>query len=357
MKKLVSFLLVVMFISSVTLLTCLTAGTALAAPKYPLPEWPKSLVLAAPGGQSSTQFAVYAGYAKMIQNKLGISCSITSTAGVETSYMYARGEIDSAWTSSGGYGDRDSLYGINLYKKAGPAPIRTLAGYYLVEWEMVALNSSGINTYQDLKGKAVMTGIRGGGAMMDMFKAKLKVYGVPFSDIKATTTFSAGREQYDAIKSGAVDAIQMGSVYPNAGLLEMAKSHPWHFLGHSPENMAKIQEILPWIVAKKIPAGAYDGMVKEDTLVTAYPFYITVRKTLPDSLAHAMVRLIFDDFKDFTSGHPAAKHFNAQDCVNDLKFVPFHPGAIKAYKELGVWKEAHDKRQAKLLADLPAELR
>ena len=43
--------------------------------------------------------------------------------------------------------------------------------------------------------------------------------------------------------------------------------------------------------------------------------------------------------------------FSRQKMVKDNMTIPYHPGAIKAYKELGLWSGSMDAVQAKALAE------
>ena len=64
--------------------------------------------------------------------------------------------------------------------------------------------------------------------------------------------------------------------------------------------------------------------------------------SLPEELVYKIVKIIYDNDEDRNAIHPMAKMYTVKNAFRGYKAVPtsFHPGAIKYYKEKGVW----DKR-------------
>jgi hypothetical protein len=78
-------------------------------------------------------------------------------------------------------------------------------------------------------------------------------------------------------------------------------------------------------------------MVKEPTAVIDYPFFLTAGAHVPEDVVYKLVKLMHAN-KDFlkASFGPFAR-FDPKK-MNPKHGTPYHPGAIKAYKELGLLK-------------------
>ena len=60
-------------------------------------------------------------------------------------------------------------------------------------------------------------------------------------------------------------------------------------------------------------------------------------------------------YKELQPIHPQFRGWKPEIYVNKLATVPYHPGAIKFYKEKGAWTAEHDKLQERLLkGELPS---
>jgi TRAP-type uncharacterized transport system substrate-binding protein len=70
---------------------------------------------------------------------------------------------------------------------------------------------------------------------------------------------------------------------------------------------------------------------------------------MPDEVAYTLVKAWWDHFKDLEPIHPQFRGWIPGIYVNKLATVPYHPGAIKFFKERGAWTSEHDKMQEKLL--------
>jgi hypothetical protein len=67
-----------------------------------------------------------------------------------------------------------------------------------------------------------------------------------------------------------------------------------------------------------------------------------------DELAYRVTKAILENTKEFATYSRAARLWNTKRTVTDPK-LPFHPGAIKFFKEKGVWTAELEATQKRLL--------
>ena len=58
-----------------------------------------------------------------------------------------------------------------------------------------------------------------------------------------------------------------------------------------------------------------------------------------DDLIYALTRTIYENRERVAQGHPAGKAINPRNVVRDTG-TEFHPGAVRYYREIGIWPEA-----------------
>jgi len=59
---------------------------------------------------------------------------------------------------------------------------------------------------------------------------------------------------------------------------------------------------------------------------------------MPESLAHDITRLLFDKQSELAAIHPQARELAIQTALKGSP-IPFHPGAIRYYRERQVWSQ------------------
>jgi uncharacterized protein len=86
-------------------------------------------------------------------------------------------------------------------------------------------------------------------------------------------------------------------------------------------------------VYTKIPAGTYKGV---DYDVPTYAVTATVisHENVPDEVVYDMVKTVFERLDDLKASHAAFRILDPKQMLQGLS-APFHPGAIKYYKEKG----------------------
>ena len=70
---------------------------------------------------------------------------------------------------------------------------------------------------------------------------------------------------------------------------------------------------------------------------------------LPDEVAFELLRVWTEYYKETWPLHPACKGWEPKLMVMRNITVPYHDGAIKFYKEKGLWSAEMDTVQARLL--------
>ena len=69
----------------------------------------------------------------------------------------------------------------------------------------------------------------------------------------------------------------------------------------------------------------------------------------PEEAAYQVVKTIFTHSKELIAVHKSSKHWTIENTLAAPP-IPFHPGAIRYFREIGAWTDAHQKRQDALLA-------
>jgi len=85
-----------------------------------------------------------------------------------------------------------------------------------------------------------------------------------------------------------------------------------------------------------IPSGAYPGLDSE-VAVVGVANVLVVHQTMDEALAYELTRTLFERQPELVAIHPEARHLSLETAVVGSP-APFHPGAIRFYREKGAWK-------------------
>ena len=82
-----------------------------------------------------------------------------------------------------------------------------------------------------------------------------------------------------------------------------------------------------------LPGGTYQG-VDSNLTVIGVPNVLVASSEMPDDLAYAITKAMFENIGDLQAVHPAAKQTTV-DFTLSATPIPLHPGAIRYYEETG----------------------
>jgi TRAP transporter solute receptor, TAXI family len=292
----------------------------------------KTNIKFATGGTSGTYYAFGGVIAQTITNLTGITFDVQSTGASKANIgLIADGEVDMAIVQND---VMDYAYnGTDLFEGEKTDNFNAMAAMYSEVCQVVANPSAGIETIADLKGKRVSVGDAGSGVEFNA-KQILEAYGVTFDDInKQNLSFG---DSANAMKDNKIDAFFCTAGTPTTAVMELASTNDVKILNVDGAEAAALIEKYPFYTAYTISKDTYKGMA-EDVTTVAVKATIIVKPDLPEDVVYNMTKAIFEGKEDITAGHSKGAEIDPQYAVEGVS-VPFHPGAEKYFKEIGVLK-------------------
>jgi TRAP transporter TAXI family solute receptor len=125
----------------------------------------------------------------------------------------------------------------------------------------------------------------------------------------------------------------------------------WLSLAGGPDDAAArlLKEKVAGSRIVQIKAGQ-DPDVKNDAWILDTPIYLATHKSFSDEVVYQTLKAGLEHQKELVSIHPVFKGWTAKGSVSPDAAIPYHPGAIRYYKEVGLWSDAMEQAQAKVLA-------
>lgn len=200
--------------------------------------------------------------------------------------------------------------------------------------QVVALKGGGMEYVSDLKGKRVAVGPAGHGSLKNL-REIFEVLGFTFNDIKPV--YLPYEQSLTALGDKKVDAAVIYVAPPAPSIKEFAITHDIVLLGLKEEELNNLVKKYPSYIPDKLSKNLYKGMDK-DVLSVSTANVILVDEKMSEELVYKITAAIFKHIEKIRASHPSAKEFSLQVATKGAS-VPFHPGAIRYYKEKGIWSQ------------------
>jgi TRAP transporter TAXI family solute receptor len=197
---------------------------------------------------------------------------------------------------------------------------------------------SGIKTIADLKGKRVSSDFNAQKTIARIIEAHLANAGLTYKDVVKVPAPNVVREAEDFM-SGKIDVLffALGSAAikqanASVGGLRVLE------VDTSPAAMKRTEALLPGAYVMQVaPSPAIEGITKPTHLI-AFDMTLITNSKVSDDVAYRVAKALHDNKPDLVATFPPFALFQPQNMAKPLLGVPFHPGAIKYYKEIGLMK-------------------
>lgn len=200
---------------------------------------------------------------------------------------------------------------------------------------------SGINNVAELKGKAMVDGYTAQQTILPQLDAIYATAGLTRADMQPINVPSvvAGADAFIAGDSvGFIFAHGAAKVREADAAVGGIKALP---IPNTPEAEAAIKKHWPVGYLTPMKPGPASPGVLEDGWFIAYPQLVFTNKNVPDEVVYRMAKVIHDNKKGMAEVFPPFGAFNPDADMVRTDTAPgvYHPGAIRFFKEAGLWKE------------------
>ncbi len=304
----------------------------------------------------TSYYALGTGIADLINSNTPINATVTPYSGPDefmvdtldgTVNMGLSAIMDLSWAYSGTV-NYDTPYD-NLRLVA--------SGNWSNHATMTVLKSSDIQSYKDLAGKKVGYDFGGNKLTVLLTDAALASVDLTIDDcVKVGLTdlpsaLSALQEgRVDATYSGSPTAAAAVELNQSVGIrvLPFADLKPEDIKDGVPEKYQKIlDEYVPGSSLKVAPAS---GTLTEPEVLISYPIVLFATTDLTEDDVYAMTKALYENYAKLGDAHVWGKGWTPESFVLDHFTVPYHDGAVKLFKEVGIWTDEADAMQKTLLS-------
>ncbi|MBQ7159376.1 MAG: TAXI family TRAP transporter solute-binding subunit [Treponema sp.] len=289
----------------------------------------KNFILAT-GGTSGTYYPFGGAIANIWNTNIeGMNVTAQATgASAENLRLISKGEAEFGIVQND---VMDYAYnGTDMFAQALPN-LATIGTLYPEVVQIAASKNSGIKSVADLRGKRVSIGDAGSGVEFNA-KQILEGYGITFNDIQKNNL--SFKESAEGIQNGTLDACFVTAGVPNAALQELAFTAGLVLIPVTGAEADKIVNSYSFYTKTIIPAGTYNG-TDTDTEALAIKATLAVSAELDENVVYEMTKALFENLDALGAAHAKGKEVSAKSAVTGVS-VPFHPGAVKYYSEIGL---------------------
>ncbi|MCZ6632221.1 MAG: TAXI family TRAP transporter solute-binding subunit, partial [bacterium] len=92
----------------------------------------------------------------------------------------------------------------------------------------------------------------------------------------------------------------------------------------------------PFFFGATIPANTYRGQSEPFQGMNVGSMHLITRASLDQDTVYQFTKILYEKRAEVVKRHPAGKAINPKNIIRDTG-TPFHPGAVKYYKEIGIW--------------------
>lgn len=199
----------------------------------------------------------------------------------------------------------------------------------------VTSKDSGIQSIPDLAGKRVVVGPAGAG--FEMFvNPLLDASGISYDDFNLLNGPQSAA--VDMLADGSADAAFLGGAVPTASIVRASSSMELHYVPYSEEAKASVLAEFPFYRPATIPSGTYRGQDADYAGLDVGSMQLITSAAMDDDTVYAITKAIYENAAAVVERHAAGNAIKPGNVVRDTG-TPFHPGAVRFYKEAGIWPD------------------
>lgn len=260
------------------------------------------------------------------KNIPGASMQVLPGAGISNVLGVQTGKADLGFGN--GVSSVDGINGQEPFKQK-TANVCQVATLYFQYFHAVALADAGIKVLGDAKGKALTTQQKGNTGEQ-MTRDALKVYGLDYGKM-SRVNFGSYSDSVSQLKDGQAQVFTLITTVPASAVMDLASARDIRVLEFPEDKFKALQQINKGYDKRIIKAGSYPKQDKDVQTIGTWTHLIASCK-LPEELVYNITKALASNIETLGNVVSAMKGLSIKDMATDIG-VPYHPGALKFYKE------------------------
>jgi TRAP transporter TAXI family solute receptor len=283
---------------------------------------PSGKVRIATGSQAAVYYAYGSAMAQLIRDHLpDVQPSVLVTAAsAENVNLVLAGSAEVGFTQADIAGEG---------AQRSPGQLVTLARLYDDYVHLVVRQPSDIHSLADLRGRRVSLGAPGSGTGITANRL-LSVGPTGLADSLQREQLGLD-ESVTALREGRIDAFFFSGGLPVAAVDTLAKSVAIRLIDLHDYVPLLRRQFGEYYAERVVPSSTYSGV--EPTLTIGIPNYLVVNATMPEPMAYALTRLLFEGRDALARAHPAGARLNVRSAISTPP-LSLHAGAAHYYRDI-----------------------
>jgi TRAP transporter TAXI family solute receptor len=245
------------------------------------------------------------------------------------------GQTEFSFTSNDEAGT--AVAGKEAYEGKAMKDLRIAVTVFPFKVGILVRKDSGIDSVADLKGKRFPIGWQGFQQGIPLSNAMLATAGLSLDDMDGVPTANLLRAA-DDFKAGRLDATIFAIGAPKMAEVDAAVGIKFLDLPDTPEAAKAMAAVRPeYHLADQVPLPHLAGVIGDTTLME-YAICVLTNKNVDDDIVYKLAKALYNNKAGLVAGHPSFNAMTPEGLSADQPQLQYHPGAIKFFKEVGIWK-------------------
>lgn len=229
----------------------------------------------------------------------------------------------------------------------GPQPIRVLLSNFSTScsFSFATAEDANIESVADIAGKR-LTFVQGAPSLNNASTALLAYAGLTWDDVERVEV-GGYNASIDAVINDRADVAGGACNSPPFLRLETSpRGLFWVPFPHdNTEGIARVRQRLPWYVPHVATQGpTIDEEEGVEVFTSAYPLLVAM-EDLDEDMVYGITKVISVHYDEYKNSAPGANGWRIDGQQLENAFIPYHEGAIRYFKEVGIWTPEAEERQ------------
>lgn len=229
-----------------------------------------------------------------------------------------------------------AVRGREEYKGKPMDKLRLAAVVFPFKVGILVRKDSGINSVADLKGKRFPVGWQGFPQGIALSNAILATAGLSLDDTNGVPTANLLRAA-DDFKAGRLDATVFAIGAPKMAEVDAAVNIKFLNLENTDKTRTAMAAVRPeYTIASQAPMPQLNGVIGTTNLMQ-YAMTVGTSADTDEETVYKLVKALYQNKDALVASHPSFMAMNPAQLAIQHEGINFHPGAIRFYKEVGIW--------------------